>query len=101
MRPSILTAIAAATLALPAIAAPGGTVSDPRTGDTSQSDRFISGSANQNACFGQARASYARELGQDDLDGSNGTAISQRGGDNPAINAEFSDLYCNLADLDD
>lgn len=92
---------AAIALATPALAAPGGTVSDPRTGDTSQSDRYISGSANQNACFGQARASYARELGQDDLDGSNGTVISDRAGDNPDINAEFVDLYCNFEDLED
>jgi len=93
--------IAALALAAPALAAPGGTVSDPRTGDTSQSDRFIAGNANQNACFGQARASYARELGQDDLDGSNGTVISERGGDNPDINAEFIDLYCNFESAGD
>jgi hypothetical protein len=93
-----VSVIAALLIATPALAVPRGTVSDPRTGDTSQSDRYISGSANQNACFGQARASYARELGQDDLEGSNGTAISQRGGDNPEINQEFIDLYCNFED---
>lgn len=94
----LVSVIAAVALATPALAAPGGTVSDPRTGNTSQSDRYISGYANQHACFGQARASYARELGQDDLEGSNGTAISQRKGDNPAMNAEFVDLYCNFED---
>ena len=97
----LVSAIAAAALAFPAFAAPGGTVSGPRTGDTSQSDRYVSANANQNACFGQARASYARELGQDDIEGSNGTVISERGGDNPAINAEFIDLYCNFDDSDD
>ena len=94
----IVCLIAALALATPALSAPGGTVSDPRTGNTSQSDRYISGNANQNACFGQARASYARELGQDDLDGSNGPSFRERKGDNPEMNAEFVDLYCNFDD---
>jgi hypothetical protein len=90
--------LAALAFATPALAGPGGTVSDPRTGNTSQSDRYISGNANQNACFGQARASYARELGQDDMEGSNGTAISQRKGNNPEMNAQFIADYCNFED---
>jgi hypothetical protein len=94
----IVCVLAALTLATPALAGPGGTVSGPRTGDTSQSDRYISGSANQNACFGQARASYARELGQDDLEGSNGTVISQRKGTNAENNAQFIADFCNFED---
>ncbi|HSX36911.1 MAG TPA: hypothetical protein VLG13_02215 [Patescibacteria group bacterium] len=56
----------------------------------------VSDSANPNACFGQARASYAQGGPNSVLlsPHNNGYYISQRKGDNPANNAAYIETYC-------
>lgn len=55
----------------------------------------VSGNANPNACFGQARASYAQGGPNGVLAPfNNGYYISQRKGDNPADNAAYIAAYC-------
>lgn len=56
----------------------------------------VSDQANPNACFGQARASYAKGGPNGALSPeNNGSYISERKGDNPAINAEYIATVCN------
>jgi hypothetical protein len=47
---------------------------------------------NSNACFGQGRSGFASANGGPDT--SNGSYISQRKGDNPAINAAWIAANC-------
>ncbi|TAK95874.1 hypothetical protein EPO05_03180 [Patescibacteria group bacterium] len=55
----------------------------------------VSENANSNACFGQARASYAQHGPNGILaPNSNGFYISQRKGTNPENNAGYIALYC-------
>ena len=56
----------------------------------------VSTNANPNACFGQARASYAKGGPNGALaPHNNGYYISQRKGTNPANNAGYIDSYCS------
>jgi hypothetical protein len=57
----------------------------------------VSDNANGNACFGQARASYAQGGPNGMLaPNTNGYYISQRKGDNPADNAAYIAANCAL-----
>lgn len=57
----------------------------------------VSDNASPNACFGQARASYAQG-GPNGLlsPNNNGFWISQRKGDNPAVNAAYIAANCTV-----
>lgn len=56
----------------------------------------VSEEADQRACFGQARASYAQHGPNGVLaPNSNGTYISERKGANPEINAAYIAQYCS------
>jgi hypothetical protein len=56
----------------------------------------VSSQASSSACFGQARAYYAKGGPNGVLSpNSNGTHISERKGDNPSNNATYIETFCN------
>ena len=64
-------------------------------GTSNPDSPVVSTNANPNACFGQARASYAKGGPNGAAAPSNGYWISQRKGTNPANNDGYIDSYCS------
>ncbi len=65
-------------------------------GTSNPNSPVVSSNANPNACFGQARASYAKGGPNGALaPHNNGYYISLRKGNNPANNDWYRDTYCS------